>query len=149
MHHFNDRTQGVFAEGYKDRNGLPVGDTFAYMLRAKVFGAAARNWSKEQLARFVARFSSDEMAAIMVPLEAAHLRVEFDKSFYGGAYGKVGDFAYVPQALVDTMGGNVHAAFEKMFDIDPIHIVNYCSDERFDADGVPLEECLQDGIPVP
>lgn len=66
---FNDRTRGIFADGYEDRDGLPVGDTFAYRLRAQLHGAAARNWTKEQNAALVASYSSAEMNEIMNGVE--------------------------------------------------------------------------------
>lgn len=62
---FNDRRRGIFADGYTDRDGLPVGDTFAYRFKAMLYGRDARDWSKEQLSKLVSGYSSSEMDAIM------------------------------------------------------------------------------------
>ncbi|ARL04371.1 hypothetical protein [Burkholderia pseudomallei] len=57
----NDTALGIFADHYRDRDGLPVRDTFAYLLRAEIHGAAARDWPKERLARWIGSFSTAEM----------------------------------------------------------------------------------------
>ncbi len=62
---FNDRAQGIFADGYKDRFGNPVADTFAYRLRASIYGAEGKNWTTERLGEFVEGYSSEEMAMLM------------------------------------------------------------------------------------
>jgi hypothetical protein len=67
---FNDRSRGIFADGYTDRDGLPVGDTFAYRLRAAIYGAAGRDWPKARLADWIRTLSSAEMdAMIAVPVD--------------------------------------------------------------------------------
>lgn len=38
------------------------------------------------------------------------------------------------------MGGDVAVAFSKFTRMDPVHMVGYSSDQRFEADGEPLEE---------
>lgn len=63
--HFNDRANGIFADGYKDRNGLPVGDTAAYQMKARLFGRPARDWTKEMITELVSRHSSAEIAQIL------------------------------------------------------------------------------------
>lgn len=60
----NERANGIFADGYTDRDGLPVEDVFAYRFRAAVYGAAARDWPKDKLAAWVRTFSTDAMLAI-------------------------------------------------------------------------------------
>ncbi|WP_176331406.1 hypothetical protein [Burkholderia vietnamiensis] len=62
----NDTALGIFADGYRDRDGLPVRDTFAYSLRAEIHGAAARDWPKERLARWVGSFSTAEMVMMQL-----------------------------------------------------------------------------------
>lgn len=138
--HFNIRANGIFADGFVDRDGVPVGDTFVYQLRAKMVGAAGRNWSKSQNAELAASLSSAEMDAIMSPVDHPHVQVEYDTSFYGGNYAGHGQRVYVPEALIDLVGGDVAAAFAKLARIDAVHMVGYTGDERFDADGEPLEE---------
>jgi hypothetical protein len=70
---FNDRGQGIFADHYLDRDGHPVGDTFVYILNAKLHGAEAKHASRDQLAEMVAGYSSAEMAEIMgVSATAGH-----------------------------------------------------------------------------
>lgn len=139
-YHFNNRAAGIFADGFRDRDGAPVGDTFVARLRAKMVGTAGRNWSKAQNAELAASMSSAEMNAIMSDVDHPHVRVEFDRNYYGGNYGGVGDHAYVPEALIDLMGGDVAAAFSKFTRMDAVHMVAYSSDQRFDADGEPLSE---------
>lgn len=139
-YYFNNRSSGIFADGYRDRDGAPVGDTFVSRLRAKIVGAAGRNWSKAENAAFAASYSSAEMDAIMCDPDHPHVRVEFDRNFYGGHYAGLGEHVYVPEALVDVMDGDVAAAFAKFTRIDAVHMVSYTGDERFDADGEPLGE---------
>lgn len=138
--YFNIRSNGIFADDYRDRDGAPVGDTFVARLRAKIVGTAGRNWSKAQNAALAASYSSAEMDAIMSAPDHPHVRVEFDRNFYGGNYGALGEHVFVPEALIDVMDGDVAAAFAKFTRIDAIHMVGYAGDERFDADGQPLEE---------
>jgi hypothetical protein len=139
-YHFNNRARGIFAEGFRDRDGAPVGDTFVAQLRAKMVGASGRNWSKAQNAELAASLSSAEMNAIMSDPDHPHVKVEFDMSYYGGNYAGIGTHVYVPESLIDLMDGDVAAAFSKFARIDAVHMVSYTADERFDADGQPLEE---------
>lgn len=138
--YFNIRSRGIFADGYRDRDGEPVGDTFVYRLRAKILGTAGRNWSKAENAALAASYSSAEMDAIMSDPDHPHVRVEFDRNFYGGNYAGLGEHVFVPEALIDVMEGDVAAAFAKFTRIDGVHMVSYTGDERFDADGEPLAE---------
>lgn len=141
MFDFNDRSRGIFAAGFTDRDGVGVGDTFVYRLRAKLLGQAARNFSREQNAALAQRFSSAEMAAIMNddPM-APHMRVQYDPNYYGGQPAKAGRDALVPAALVELLGGDVPAAFEMMHGVDRVHITHFSADEAFDADGEPLAD---------
>lgn len=139
-YHFNNRAEGIFAEGFFDCDGKPVRDTFVWQMRAKLVGIAGRNWSRAQNADLAASFSSAEMNAIMCEIDHPHVRIEFDMDYYGGDYTSVGQHAYVPEALIDLLGGDVAAALAKFKRIDPVHMVGYSGDERFDADGEPLEE---------
>jgi len=138
--HFNIRANGIFADGFVDRDGAPLRDTFVHQLRAKLVGAAGRNWSKSQNTELAASFSSAEMDAIMSPADHPHVQVEYDTNFYGGDYAGQGQYVYVPEALIDLMDGDVGAAFAKLARVDAVHMVGYTGDERFDADGEPLEE---------
>jgi hypothetical protein len=136
--HFNIRANGIFADGYLDRDGAPVRDTFVYKLRTRMVGAAGLCWSKSQNAALAASLSSAEMDAIMSDADHPHVQVEFDTGFFGGDYTGVGDHAYIPEALVDLLDGDVGAAFAKLTRIDAVHIVRYVGDQRFDAYGDPL-----------
>lgn len=138
--HFNSRADGIFADGFRDRDGLPVRDTFVYQLRARMIGANGRNWSRSQSANLAGSLSSAEMNAIMSEADHPHVRVEFDMHYYGGNHEGTGQHVYVPEALIDLMEGDVAAAFSKFTRIDPLHMVSYADDQRFDADGAPLEE---------
>jgi len=138
--HFNIRANGTFADGFFDCDGEPVRDTFVYQLRAKMIGTAGRNWSASQSAILAASFSSAEMDAIMSPADHPHVQVEYDTSFYGGNYAGHGQLVYVPEALIDLVDSDVAAAFAKLTRVDAVHMVGYTGDERFDADGEPLEE---------
>lgn len=138
--YFNIRANGIFADGFVDRDGVQVGDTFVYQLRAKMVGAAGRNWSKSQNAELAASLSNAEMDAIMSPVDHPHVQVAYDTNFYGGNYSGQGERVYVPEALIDLAGGDVAAAFAKLTRVDAVHMVGYTGDERFDADGEHLEE---------
>lgn len=139
-YHFNNRAAGIFAEGFRDRDGAPVRDTFVSQLRARMVGAAGRNWSKSQNAELAASLTSAEMNAIMSDVDHPHVCVEYDMNFYGGSYSSVGQHVYVPEALVDLMDGDVAAAFAKFTRIDQVHMVSYVGDQRFNGDGEPLED---------
>jgi hypothetical protein len=76
----NERANGIFADGYVDRNGLPVGDTFAYMLRAAVHGPAARDWSKERLTQWIGSFSTNEMLMMMDGRAEQRVRADMQAS---------------------------------------------------------------------
>lgn len=140
MFYFNDRSQGIFADGYTDRDGLPVGDTFAYLLRAKLVGTAGRNWTKDRIQAFVSKFSSPEMNAMACPHNAAHLRVEYHPDFYGGAPRNTGQVAYVPQTLVDLLNGDVSRAFKLYTGTDAIHVMRYDTLTCYTGEGELLEE---------
>jgi hypothetical protein len=137
---FNDRANGIFAEGFHDRDGAPVRDTFVSQLRAKIVGAAGRNWSRSANAALAANFSSAEMHAIMAAVDQAHVRVDFDMNYYGGDHKGGSNHVYVPEALIDLLDGNLAAAFSKYTRIDAVHMVGDSGHERFDADGEPLTE---------
>lgn len=62
MHAFNGTSCGIFVDGHRCAAGLPVGDTFAAQLRAKLFGTPALDWGKEKLSRFISAFTSDQLA---------------------------------------------------------------------------------------
>lgn len=138
--HFNIRANGIFADGYRDQDGAPVRDTFVYQLRAKMVGAAGRNWSQAQNAALATSLTSAEMNAIMSDADHPHVQVEFDTNFYGGSYSGRGEHVYVPEALIDLMGDDVAAAFAKLTRIDAVHMVGYTGDQRFDADGEAFGE---------
>ncbi|TXI24253.1 MAG: hypothetical protein E6Q67_03270 [Roseateles sp.] len=65
QHLFNNRASGIFANDFRDRDGLPVGDTFGASLRAFVHGRDARDWPLARTAQWIATYSSDEMAELM------------------------------------------------------------------------------------
>ena len=60
-YHFNMREHGIFCDGYKDRDGLDVGDTFAYNLKAWLFGRPGRDMGKDDLGLLIKQFTSDEL----------------------------------------------------------------------------------------
>lgn len=142
-YHFNDRSMGIFADGYKDRNGVPVGDTFASSFRAKIVGFPGINWTNKQKALLIAMYSSQEMAAIMdVDANTPHIKVEFDLNYFGGDYSGTGDIVLIPVALVDAVGGDVHAAFEKLTRYSAANVVYFNSDEQYNDRGTLLEDML-------
>lgn len=78
-------------------------------------------------------------------LSARHIRFEYDLTFMGGDYSGVGNFAYVPLRAVieasvnaDSSGDSMLEAFRKHTGIDPVHVVNYTSDEEFSSEGEPI-----------
>ena len=70
-------------------------------------------------------------------LVPAFIRVEYDRNYYGGDYGGVGNFAFLPEdGLTDE---NLKQRFEEQTGLDPRNIVNYTFDETYDSDGELLE----------
>jgi hypothetical protein len=63
-HLFNQRDNGIFMDDYVDRDGLPVGDVFAYLFRASLFGTYGKDWTKERLASLIRCYSSDQLAEL-------------------------------------------------------------------------------------
>ena len=62
---FNVRRNGIFCHDFRDRDGLPVGDTFGSTFLAALYGREGRDWPNERIAALVAEYSSDQMAHIM------------------------------------------------------------------------------------
>lgn len=85
----NNRSNGIFADGYVDCEGLPVGDTFAYRLHAITFGESARDCPKERLAVFIARYTSAQLAELASGQEPHEGSLEGDADGLadGDAYG--------------------------------------------------------------
>lgn len=65
--------------------------------------------------------------------------VEYDLKFSGGDYSGVGDFAYVPFALL-TDDVTPEEAFEQHTGHSRQHIIHFTLDEAFDRNGERLEE---------
>lgn len=65
LYPFNERSNGIFANDFRDRDGLPVADTFGATMRAVLHGREARDWPLAQTAKLVAEYSSDQMARLM------------------------------------------------------------------------------------
>ena len=76
----------------------------------------------------------------------ACIRVEYDRTFLGGDYSKVGDFAYIPLDAIGAVPGmlrgdeRLKAAFQIITGYDPIHIVHFTYDEVYDQDGNEWED---------
>ena len=70
--------------------------------------------------------------------EQPHVQFEYDLSYRGGDYDQVGQFAHVPEAIVDEkFGGDMNAAFRWWTGFDPVHIINWSPDDRYTFDGEP------------
>ena len=67
-----------------------------------------------------------------------YIQVEYDLKFYGGDYDKVGNFALIPESLVNELG--LEAAFTKHTGHEACHIIHYTLDELYDASGELVEE---------
>lgn len=66
------------------------------------------------------------------------VQVEYDKDYYGGDYGNVGDFFLLPEdGLTDE---NLPERFRKATSLDPIHIIHYTLDDVYDWEGNLLDE---------
>ncbi len=65
--YFNNRSCGIFCDGYQDRHNVPVSDTAAAMFRARTCPdpEAARDWPLEWKLAYVRKFSSDEIARVL------------------------------------------------------------------------------------
>lgn len=66
---------------------------------------------------------------------ALFICVEYDLSYTGGDYDKVGQFALVPVERFDELG--MEEAFTRATGHDPIHIIHYSPDEPVTANGEP------------
>ena len=53
---------------------------------------------------------------------APHIQVEYDLAYWGGQYSQVGDYAYIPLGLVQTIG--LESAFQVATGHDPAHIIS-------------------------
>jgi hypothetical protein len=62
---FNQRDQGIFADGFRDRSGLPVSDTAGARLRASLYGRSGRDWPVAKTAQLVASYSSKDIASLL------------------------------------------------------------------------------------
>lgn len=65
IYYFNNRASGIFANGFVDRDGKPVGDTTAGRFRHKVRGEAGREMSRDELAALIAAHTSDQIALVL------------------------------------------------------------------------------------
>ena len=67
------------------------------------------------------------------------VRVEYDPTYRGGDYSKVGRFACVPHEVIDRLpGGDMDAKLKTAFTVlvgNPLHVVHYTWDEPTDEDG--------------
>lgn len=66
------------------------------------------------------------------------IQVEYDKTFFGGDYSGVGDYALIHVSLVKPYGG-VPAAFKAETGIDTVHIIHYSEDQLYDKNGNEVE----------
>ncbi len=79
-----------------------------------------------------------ECGALCQP-EREHLRIEYDRSYSGGDYSDVGEFVLIPFEEIGPGRVGVEKAFEKRTGLHRRNIVHYCRDERYDADGDPIQ----------
>jgi len=76
---------------------------------------------------------------------APHIEIEYDKSYWGGDYTQVGDYAYIPFELVDAIGAE--EAFQIATGCDRANIVNvnHSEDEQiYRKDGTNWFEAAED-----
>lgn len=66
---FTIRSNGIFVDEYTSKDGLPVRDTFAYRLKASLFGDAAKNLPKNETASLVRTFTAPELEQLSAMLE--------------------------------------------------------------------------------
>lgn len=69
--------------------------------------------------------------------EVRYFRFEFDLGYTGGNYSDVGDFAYVPESMVNELGEK--GAFTATTGHDAIHIIHWIVDELYTKDGELIE----------
>lgn len=86
---FNERSEGIFANDFRDRDGVPVSDTFGATLRAVLQGRAGREWSVAQTANLISQYSSEQMASLMEVVKVRSLDDEWR-------------FRYQDKGLADT-----------------------------------------------
>lgn len=74
------------------------------------------------------------------------VRVRFDPLYTGGVYQGLGQFAYLPLALVQAMAQEdleddvgVELAFSKTTQLDAMHIVDYSLSELFNQHGEAVD----------
>lgn len=144
MFNFNDRSMGIFSDGFKDRDGTVVGDTTGYRLRARLTGCAGANWDKERTAQLVAQFSSPQIDAIL-DFDGPHVRIEYDANYFGGPYGGQAAVVYVPEKLCRVEQSDLKA-FAIMRQMDPVHVVRVLNGP-FDCDGESMQEPVEACVP--
>lgn len=71
---------------------------------------------------------------------AGYTQIEYDLNYYGGDYSAVGEFALIPRWLIQyflEFGSKEpeRKAFKSMMGISPQHIIHFCPDEVYDANG--------------
>jgi len=70
-----------------------------------------------------------------------HIQVEWDPDYYGGDYGGVGSFTYIPVTDLDSLDEDtICEAFEEEEGVDRQRIIHYSTDELYTAAGDPYEE---------
>lgn len=69
--------------------------------------------------------------------EPEFIEVEYDTDFYGGDYSYVGEMVMIPAELANRVGMGM--AFRQTTGFDPIHIIHYNPDERYNKDGDLIE----------
>ncbi len=63
-----------------------------------------------------------------------YTKVEYDRTFFGGDYSKIGDFALISHNLIEDCG-DVETAFEKEMGLPRDNIIHYCEDYVYDDYG--------------
>jgi hypothetical protein len=71
--------------------------------------------------------------------EREHIQVEYDRNYCGGDYSGVGEFALIPVDKIAFEQQGLAEAFEIQVGLPRCHIIHWCWDERYDADGDPLD----------
>ncbi len=68
-----------------------------------------------------------------------HISIEYDESYSGGNYNKVGDRVYIPKAVFDRFEQDEKKTFEWWTGLNPVHIIHCCPDDLYMVDGQEWE----------
>ena len=126
--HKSHRIQEIqFAQGWTDETLLDLCLEFINNGYSTEYDMSFENWLQEKANEENKQFNP------VNPNEVEFIEVEYDTDYYGGDYSDVGQTAMIPADLAERIGMGM--AFRQTTGFDPIHIIHYSPDKRYNKDG--------------